>query len=118
MSIRVDLADVAAAVAERGPAAYLVTVGETGPRVVSVAVAVRADGTLEVGAGRHTSANVARRPAVTLLWPNDDVDPNHSLLIDGTATRADPEAEVLVITPTSAMRHRRRTPTPPSAPAS
>ena len=117
MSIRVDLTDVADAVAERGPGAYLVTVGDHGPRVVSVAVAVRADGTLEVGAGRHTSANVAQRPAVTLLWPNDDVDPHHSLLIDGTASRPSPEAEVLVIIPTSAMRHRRRTPTPPPATA-
>ena len=106
MSIDVPLEELAGVVADRGPMAYLVTVGEAGPRVVSVSARVHTDGTVRVGAGRHTSANVAVRPAVTLFWPVDAEHPKHTLLVDGTAAVAGDE---IVIEATSAMHHRVRT---------
>ena len=108
VTIRVELTDLADAVARRSSVAYLVTIGEVGPRVVTVAPEVQADGSVLVGAGRHTSANVRLRPAVTLLWPGDDADPDHSLLVDGEVDPPADDAEQLVIRPTSAMLHRIR----------
>ncbi|MGN6694885.1 MAG: pyridoxamine 5'-phosphate oxidase family protein [Aquihabitans sp.] len=104
MSIDVALEDLAGAIAERGPDAYLVTVRETRPHVVAVTVAVRDEG-LVVGAGRRTAMNVAERPDATLLWPVTPEHPKHTLLVDGTA-RASDDGEWLVITPTSAILHR------------
>jgi hypothetical protein len=43
---------------------------------------------------------------VTLLWPTTEVDPNHSLLVDGCGIMAD-DGEVLEIAPTAAVLHRR-----------
>ncbi len=100
------LGDLADMVAERGPLAYLVTVGEVGPRVVSVSARFEPDDTIRVEAGRHTVANVAARPAVTLFWPLDAEHPKHTLLVDGTAALVGDE---LVVTPSSAMLHRVRT---------
>lgn len=115
MSIPVTLAELAATIAERGSLAYLVTVGEAGPRVVSVSVEVGpgaptddTDGpALEVGAGRHSAANVAARPQVTLFWPVDADHPKHTLLVDGIASRAD-DGDHLTIVASSAMLHRVR----------
>jgi hypothetical protein len=111
VSIPVELPDLAAAIAGRTAQAYLVSIRDERPHVVSVTPTVRDDGTLVVGAGRRTSLNIAERPEVTLLWPTDDADPKHSLLVDGTAT-ARPGADdddTLTITPTSAILHRVRT---------
>jgi len=108
MSIKVAIEELTAAIAERGSTAYLVTVGDSGPRVVSVAVRVRADSALVVGAGRHTAVNVAARPSVTVFWPVDADHPKHALLVDGTAVISPAGSEDLVITPTSAMLHRVR----------
>jgi hypothetical protein len=111
VSVDVPLDALADAIAGRGPLAYLVTVGPAGPRVVSVSVSVRHDVALEMDAGRHSSANVVDHPAVTVLWPPDDGDPLHSLLVDGTATleRTDGDAGGTVrVEPTSAIRHRVR----------
>ena len=101
MSLRIELDDLPAAVAERGRDAYLVTSGPARPHVVSVEVDL-VDGTLVVGAGRQTSANVAEHPEVTLLWPTSGTHPDHSLLVDGTAVG---DGASLVIRPTSAIRH-------------
>lgn len=98
------LDDLPAVVAERGPAAYLVTAGDERPRVVSVAATW--DGArLVVGAGRRTAANVAERPAVTLLWPADVAHPEHSLLVDG---RAVVEGDTIAVVPEGAILHRSR----------
>lgn len=104
MSTTVDLTELPAAVADRGPAAFLVTTGEERPHVVAVVVDV-VDGALEVGAGRRTVANAAARPEVTLLWPADAAHPANSLLIDGTASPAD-QGERLRIAPSAAVLHR------------
>lgn len=107
MSIPVELDDLPERIAGRTGQAYLVTVRDQRPHVVSVAPSPGEGGTLVVGAGRRTSANVAAHPEVTLLWPTDDGDPKHSLLVDGTAAPT-VDGEELVITPTSALLHRVR----------
>lgn len=104
VSIAVDLADLPAAIADRGAAAFLVTSGEIRPHVVSVAVTVVGDH-LEVGAGRRTAANATARPEVTLLWPVDAGHPANSLLVDGTASIS-ADGERLEIVASSAILHR------------
>lgn len=98
----VELDALAEAVAARTAPPFLVSVGEAGPKVVAVAVTVAADG-LHVDAGPGTRRNVQARPAVTLLWP--DEDDRHCLLVDGTATVS---AEDVIVMPTSAILHVRR----------
>lgn len=107
MSIAVEIADLPGVIAERGPAAFLVSQGDGRPRVVSV-TASWSDGAVVVGAGRRTSANVASRPEVTLLWPPGPSDAEHSLLIDGTATVA-VDGEQIAVVPEGAVLHRSRT---------
>ncbi len=98
------LEDLAGVIDERGPDAYLVTVRDTRPHVVAVAVAHR-DGLLVVGAGRRTAINIEDRPLATLLWPVSPEHPKHTLLVDGTAHISD-DGEWLIIIPTSAILHR------------
>lgn len=107
MSIPVELPDLPDTIAGRTAQAYLVSIREQRPHVVSVAPAAQDDGTLVVGAGRRTSLNIAEHPDVTLLWPTDEGDPKHSLLVDGIAALG-PDGETLVVTPTSAILHRVR----------
>lgn len=130
MSIDVPLDELAAVVADRDVLAYLVTVGDDGPRIVSVSVScelpaaapegdhdssgdqapgIGAAGpcTLSVAVGRHTIANVGPRSAVAVFWPADAGDPDHTLIVDGMARPA-AGASLLVITPSAAVRHRVR----------
>ena len=100
------LEELGTAIAARGPLAYLVTVGDPAPRVVSVSVEVEVEGSLVVAAGRHSAANVEARPAVTVFWPPDADDPHHTLLVDGQAA-AIGEGTIRVV-PTGAIRHRIR----------
>lgn len=104
MSVAVDLTGLSDRIAEFGPAAFLVTVGDDGPHVVSVAVSP-ADGVLLAAAGRSTRANVAARPAVTLLWPAGP-GAAYSLLVDGTATVVAGDEPTVAIAPTSGVLHR------------
>jgi hypothetical protein len=94
-------------IADVGPAAHLVTVGEHGaPHVVSVLVTVEGD-RLVTEAGRTTGANAAASPSVSLLWaalPRAD----YSLIVDGTAEVAE---GTLSIRPTRAVLHRVATAT-------
>lgn len=107
MSVEVALGDLPGEISARGPAAYLVSQGTERPRVVSV-TATSSDGAVVVGAGRRTAANVAARPEVTVFWPAGGPDPDHSLLVDGTAT-VDPTGETISVVPTAAILHRSRT---------
>jgi hypothetical protein len=85
-----------------GPVAHLVTVGDGGrPHVVAVRVRWEGD-ELAAGAGRHTAANMAARPGVTLLWPAPPGQA-YSLIVDGTA-RVDGESAR--VRPTRAVLHR------------
>jgi len=102
MSIPVDVADLAAALADFG-AGYLLTAGADG-RVKAVTVEPEvADGVLLVtGPGRGSSANIAANPVVTLLFPPTEPR-GFTLLVDGTAELEGDDARV---TPASAVLHR------------
>ena len=103
MSGTVDLDALAAHVRELGPAAYLVSVGDgPAPHVVSVEARFE-DGALRAMVGRHTAANLAQRPAATVVWPPAGGD--HSLIVDGTAT-VDRDGGVVAVRPTRAVLHR------------
>lgn len=103
MTAPLDTASLAERLEEYGPVAHLVTVSAVGaPHVVAVRVE-RRDGDLVVGAGRHTAANAAERPGVTLLWAAP-AGRHYSLIVDGTA-RPSGEA-ALAISPTRAVLHR------------
>jgi hypothetical protein len=104
MSVPVDLEGLSERIAEFGPAAFLVTVGDNGPHVVSVVIEQSTDGALVAAAGRRTRANIAARPVVTLLWPAAPGG-SYSLLVDGTATVAGDEGPTAVA-PTKAVLHR------------
>jgi len=101
VSIPVSLDRLREEIADRGSAAYLVTVGGSGPHVVSLRIGWDGDA-LAAGAGDRTASNVAANPAVTLLWPAPAFE-DFSLLVDGTATAQD---GTVVITPTRAVLHR------------
>ena len=89
MTETVELEGLRDRVAEYGPAAYLVTIGDDGPHVVSVVVTLE-DGTLTMGAGRTSRRNVAERPVATMLWPAGP-DGAYSLLVDGEAVAGSAE---------------------------
>lgn len=106
MSAPLDTTSLAERLEEYGPIAHLVTVSaEAVPHVVSVRVE-RRDGDLVVGAGRHTAANAAERPRVTLLWAAP-AGRHYSLIVDGTARAlSGAAAPSLAVTPTRAVLHR------------
>jgi Pyridoxamine 5'-phosphate oxidase len=109
MTVKVDLAGLGERIDELGPGAFLVTVGGDGrPHVVSVQVD-RDGERLTMPAGRTTRANLAARPAATLLWPAP-AGADYSLLVDGTADDVSPgeasgEGPVTIV-PASAILHR------------
>lgn len=101
MSVTVDLTALREQTAASGPAVFLITVRDGGrPHVVSAEVRWEGD-VLVVPAGDRTRANVAERPAITLLWPAPGED--YGLIVDGTATAGDGEVR---IEPTGAVLHR------------
>jgi len=102
MSIPVSLERLQAAVEERGPSAYVLTVSDDGrPHVVHAPVRWE-DDVLVAEVGRSSAANATARPAVSLLFPLR-ADGDHSLIVDGTAAVA---ARRLVVTPTKGVLHR------------
>ena len=71
------------------------------PRISHVRIAFVADG-ISVPAGRSSRVNAAARPLVTLLFP--PFEPGGlSLIVDAEATVRE---EDLLLTPTSAVKHR------------
>ena len=106
MSIVVALERLRAAVTERGPRAYVVTVSDDGtPHAVHAAVRWEGD-VLAADVGRRSAANAAARPAISLLYPVRS-DDDHSLIVDGTATVASgDDGPRLLVSPTRAVLHR------------
>ena len=102
MTITVELGELAAKIAEFD-FAYLVTVSEDGrAHVLSVWPEVTDHGVVVDGVGRHTQANVATQPTVTLVWP--PADPTaYSLLVDGAATV---DGSTVTVVPAKAVLHR------------
>ena len=102
MSIPVPVERLREALAERGDAAYLLTVSDEA-RPHAVHVPLRWDGdALVVEVGKRTAANAAARPGVSLLCPVRE-PADYSLIIDGTAAVVGSE---LRITPTKGVLHR------------
>ena len=87
MSVKVDLAELADHVAQRG-AGYLVTTGPDGrPHTTQVIFTI--DGqTLRAPAGRKTCRNIDAQPLVALLWPPASPG-DYNLIVDGTAAAVD-----------------------------
>lgn len=103
MSIPVDLAELAAAVAKHS-FGYLVTIDERGHTHV-VATQPRVDGRSVTVAdlGRRSLANAAEHPLVTLVWPPTDAG-GYSLIVDGEVeSNADSS---IAIRPDRAVLHR------------
>jgi len=115
MSVPVETAALADAVARYGDAAFLLSSGEGGgPH--AVAVRVRWDGgALTTRAGKTSRANIQRRPEVTLLWAPVD-DDGYSLIVDGAATAGDGDA--VRVTPLRAVLHRNPARRPEDEPGS
>lgn len=103
MSVDVAIDELHRRVVASGPAAFLVTVGDSGaPHVVSVAVGWDADA-LVAPVGRTSASNTVARPQVTVLWPV--AEDGYSLIADGAGTIAD-DGTTLRVAPTRAVLHR------------
>lgn len=116
MSLPVPLEGLRAAIAERGPTAYLLTVSDDGrPHAVHVTLAWDGDA-LVADVGRRSAANAAARPALSLLYALRTPD-DYSLIVDGTAMVTSHDGKpCLRITATSAILHRpAAAPNPTSA---
>ena len=104
MSIAVPLERLHAAIAERAPSAYVLTVSDDGrPHAVHAPVRWEGD-VLAAEVGRRTVANATVRPCVSLLYPVR-ADGDYSLIVDGTAFVAR-DGQRLLVTPTKAVLHR------------
>ena len=102
MSMKVELGELSERLREYG-FAYLVTVGEAGRAHVLAVMPEVVDGGLLVGGiGKHSVANAAAFPDVTLVWPPAE-DGGFSLIVDGAATVGEGE---LTVAPTKAILHR------------
>jgi len=102
VSVKVDLGELATAIAGFD-AAYLVTVSAEARLHVLSVWAEPSDGGLVVeGVGRHTQANAAAHPDVTLVFPPAEPG-GFSLLVDGTATV---DGTTVTVAPASAILHR------------
>jgi hypothetical protein len=106
VSVAVSLQELHERIEAYGPQAFLVTVSEAGDAHV-VSVVVRRDGdALAFDAGRTSRANLAARPAATLLWPSRSFDNGeYSLIVDGDGVPA-AGGEGVVVHPTAAVLHR------------
>jgi len=94
------------AVAERGAAAYVLTVSDRGtPHVVHAELTRTAEGFVAlVGAG--TAHNASCRPQISVLYPCRRID-DYSLIIDAVATVvATPDGARLRLALTRAVLHR------------
>jgi len=102
MSVKVELGELAGALADFD-VAYLVTVSdEARSHVLSVWPEMTAAGILVDGVGRHTQANAAAHPDVTLVFPPVERG-GYTLLVDGTATV---DGTTVTIAPAKAILHR------------
>lgn len=102
MSVAVELGELAAKIGEFD-FAYLVTVSEEGrSHVLSVWPHVTEEGLVVDGVGRHSQANAAAQPTVTLVWPPADPG-GFSLLVDGVATV---DGSTITVVPGKAILHR------------
>lgn len=108
MSIQVNVADLAAALADFDTA-YLLSVGHSGVKVVNVQLVAAGGDLLIPTESGGTARNIAANHAVTVLCPPPRTG-GYSLIVDGTA-RVDGTG--FRVSPTHAVLHR---PAGPDAP--
>ena len=102
MSVKVELGELAAKIDEYD-FAYLVTVSDEGrAHVLRCGRRSPTHGLVVDGVGRHSQANAAAHPTVTLVWPPAEPG-GYSLLVDGTATV---DGSTITVAPTKAILHR------------
>jgi hypothetical protein len=102
VSIKVDVSELADRLGEYG-FAYLVTVGDDRrAHLVAVTPELVGDHLVVGGLGRHSTANAAANPDITLVWP-PPVEGGYSLIVDGTASVDDASVH---LRPTKAILHR------------
>ena len=107
MSVPVELDELRARVEEYGPVAFLTTVGNARPHIVSVEVGW-ADGALRAQVGTTTGTNAHTHPAVSLLWAASPGG-EYALIVDGHATveaASDGGPGILILRPERAVLHR------------
>jgi hypothetical protein len=102
------LTQLEAVARERGPLAYVVTVGEDGaPHVVQADVQISGERVVAL-VGKRTAINARARARVSLLFPSRHGD-DRNLIIDGVVAvdaTEDDRAFRLRLTPTRAVLHR------------
>lgn len=102
MSVKVELGELAGKLAGYD-VAYLVTVSDDArAHVLSVWPDATDAGIVVDGVGRHTQANAAAHPDVTLVFPPTEAG-GYTLLVDGTAAVDD---TTVTVSPTKAILHR------------
>ncbi len=83
--------------------AYLLTVNDQQrAHAVAVTPVIRGQELVLGDVGKRTRANVAARPAISLVWPPAETD-GYSLIVDGESASGDGE---LSVRPTRAVLHR------------
>ncbi len=104
MTMKVELGELAERLGEYS-FAYLVTVGDDGrAHLLAVLPELAGDALTIGGVGKHSLANVATHPTITLVWPPASPD-GFSLIVDGTA-KTGADDSVIVVSPTKAILHR------------
>jgi hypothetical protein len=102
MSVKVELGELAGKLADFD-VAYLVTVSDDArSHVLSVWPEMTAAGIRVDGVGRHTQANAATHPDVTLVFPPLERG-GYTLLVDGAATV---DGTSVTVVPAKAILHR------------
>jgi len=103
MSIPVDVADLARALADFDTGYLLTVSGDGRIKVIGVAPEVDDAGALVVSAaGRGSLANLALNPTVTMIFAPREAT-GHTLLVDGTASVT---GGVVRVTASGAVLHR------------
>ncbi len=106
MSIKVQLEELATALADY-TYAYLLTAGDDcRPHAVAVTPRLTDTDFRVDGPGRRTQNNVASHPDISLVFPPAQ-EGGYSLIVDGRASSTDGQ---LVVVPTAAVLHRAATP--------
>lgn len=113
MSIKVEVAELAAELERYGKAPFVMTSSGKGrPHIIQLVIRL-VDGKILARPGRSCSRNVAVQPELSLLWPAF-AEGEYSLIVDGMAELAGGDAESdeptqIIITPTSGILHRPAT---------
>ena len=108
-----EIGKLTALLADRAPAAYVLTVTDNGRPHATYAPVRWVSGHLLADVGKQTARNARARPAISLLFPVRAPD-DYTLIVDGTAT-VDLERLVIDVAPIRAVLHRHGTSSNPNS---